>query len=315
MFLPMTLEDFTRQFLTSHHGWELKDMWYHAQYPQYVEHQIPKKQLKKNILVEGTDVIAQKMRIIHEPCPGLKILHQFILNRILNPAVDCLLPCAHGCVPKRNTVTNAIPHVGSRIKIHMDLKDFFPSVNVKRIYGMFLKTFKYEMKLAWLLANLCAYKGKAPQGAATSPMICNIISTPLDRRLIWLASSHGGYYTRYVDDLTFSFRPLMSNHSIDLFIRAVRKTVKSQGFRVNEEKTSVVSSGDRMVVTGVVVNTLPSVPLWWRKNVRASLHQHRLGCPSADPSEVIHGRLSYINGINPTQARSIERAHLKAKSN
>lgn len=315
MFLPLTLDDFTRQFLAAHHGWELKDLWYHAQYPKYTEHQIPKKQLKKNILVEGTDVIEKKMRIIHEPCPGLKVIHQYILSTILNPAIDCLLPCAHGCVPGRSTVTNAIPHVRSRIKIHMDLTNFFPSVTVMRIYGMFKKTFKYETKLAWLLANLCAYKNKAPQGAATSPMICNIIATPLDRRMIWLTSAYGGFYTRYVDDLTFSFRPLMTNGNVDMFIRAVRKTVRSQSFRVNEEKTSVVSSGDRMVVTGVVVNTLPSIPRWWRKNVRASLHQHRLGTPSADPSEVIYGRLSYINGVNPTQARSLERAHLKAKSN
>lgn len=314
MFIPLTLDDFVRQFLSAHPSWSQSDLWYHAMHPHYTEHKIEKKQYKKSILMDGTDVIIPKMRVIHEPCPGLKVVHEFILRMILNPAIDCLLPCAHGCVPGRSTVTNAAPHVGCRIKIHMDMKDFFPSITVQRIYGMYLRTFKYEPRLTWLLANLSTFKGKAPQGAATSPMLANLIATSMDRRLIWLTSAFGGFYTRYVDDLTFSFRRFMTNANIDHFIKAVRKISRKQGFRVNEEKTSVVSSGDRMIATGIVVNTKVSIPERFRKRVRASMQQSRLEIPSADPVEVIKGNLAYINGVCKTQAESLIRADRKART-
>ena len=42
------------------------------------------------------------------------------------------------------------------------------------------------------------------QGAPTSPMMANILTRNLDRRLDGLAKQVGFDYTRYADDLTFS---------------------------------------------------------------------------------------------------------------
>jgi retron-type reverse transcriptase len=315
MFVPLTLERFVEDFLSGHPTWKHSDIWYHAHHPRYIKHEIPKKSKpasKRSILVDGQDVIAAeepKMRQIHEPCPGLKVIHEYILDMILNPAVDCLLQCAHGCVPGKSTTTNAAPHVGCNLKIHMDLKDFFPTVTTKRVFGLFSKTFRYETKLSWLLANLCSYEGSLPQGAATSPMIANLIATSMDRRIIWLSNAVGCYYTRYVDDLTFGFRRWPSGGEIPRFIRTIRKIAKGHGFVVNEDKTSVITKKGRMVVTGVVVNSKTSIPIWFRRNLRAAIHQTKGGY--GEDMNVILGKLAYIKGVCPVQYEAMMRYYRK----
>jgi hypothetical protein len=261
------------------------------------------KKPSRNILIAEGEPL--KMRLISEPCPPLKRIQGYILRMILAPASDCLLPCVHGCVRGRSTVTNAIPHVGARFKIHMDLKDFFPTITVERVYGLYRKIFRYDGRLSWLLANLTTRKGHLPQGAPTSPMTANLLATSMDRHLVGLIKAMRGYYTRYVDDLTFSFRKGMSPANVTRFISTVSDIVRKHGFVVNEEKTSVVGCGRRMVVTGVVVNSKPSAPLWIRKNVRAAIHQRSLELPSADPVPVIQGKLAYVRMICPSQRETL----------
>jgi hypothetical protein len=316
MFVPLTLDKFISEFVSSHPTWEPSHLWFHAHHPRYIKHEIPKKAQpasRRNILIGGDGVLqapeAPKMRQIHEPCPGLKVIHEYILHMILNPAVDCLLKCAHGCVPGKSTTTNALPHVGCNLKIHMDLKDFFPTVTTRRIYGLFLKTFRYDADLSWLLAHLCSYEGSLPQGAATSPMIANLIATQMDRRISWMAGVTGCYYTRYVDDLTFGFRRWPVHGEIPRFIRSIRKVVRSQGFEVNEDKTSVVSRKGRMVVTGVVVNSKTSIPIWFRRNLRAAIHQLTTGY--GEDKSVVLGKLAYIRGVCPVQYESLMRYYRK----
>lgn len=58
---------------------------------------------------------------------------------------------------------------------------------------------------ATVLAQLCVHNGKMPQGAPTSPVLSNIIASALDKTLVRLAGKYRMRYTRYADDITFSF--------------------------------------------------------------------------------------------------------------
>lgn len=302
MFVPLTVDEFIGRIAVIKPSWTRGAVFYHAHHPQYTQHLQEKKSHGKNIIISG-DAPSQKLREINEPIPALKWIQGYMLHMILDPATDQLMKCAHGCVPGRSTVTGAQPHVGAAWKIHMDLKNFFPTVTVQRVYGLFKKVFRYDNQLSWLLANLACYKGRLPQGAPTSPAIANHIATPMDRNLVKLVSRMGGYYTRYVDDLTFSFRRRMSDKNKVRFVGTVSEIVARNGFEVNEEKTSIISRGSRMVVTGVVVNSKASTPRWFRRNIRAAIHQRKLGIPMADNDHVIEGRIAYVNMVCPEQAK------------
>jgi hypothetical protein len=83
----------------------------------------------------------------------------------------------------------------------------------------------------------------------------------LDLRMSGLAKSLGFTYTRYADDLAFSYRAPEATGSsshrtapVGALLRGVAAIVKSEGFRVNPKKTTVQRRGGAQRVTGLVVN-------------------------------------------------------------
>lgn len=307
MYIPLTKEGLVSRLLVvgQREKWNEGTIWAQARKPRYREIKILKKTCERSILVNGTVEEKPKIRIIHEPSFWLKMMQRYILTMILEPAVDTLPSCVHGCVPGRSTLSNAEPHVGARSKIHMDLRDFFPSVGVRRVYVLFHKIFKYETTLAWLLANLCCYQDHLPQGAPTSPMLANMVAVPMDWALLRLCRVTGATYTRYVDDLTFSFRRWVSRTYRNRFIASVERIAKKYGFTVNEEKTGAVTRKRRMSVTGIVVNDKLSTPWEFRHNLRAALHNLRREIPTADTESTAQGKLSYVRMVSPQQAQSV----------
>ncbi|MGT2478343.1 hypothetical protein ACU4GR_04245 [Methylobacterium oryzae CBMB20] len=65
--------------------------------------------------------------------PRLKRAQYWILDALLAHAP--VHAAAHGFVPGRSIVTNAAAHVGRDVVVNLDLKDFFPSLDYRRIKG------------------------------------------------------------------------------------------------------------------------------------------------------------------------------------
>ncbi|BBD60847.1 RNA-directed DNA polymerase [Nostoc sp. HK-01] len=177
---------------------------------------------------------------------------------------------------RRSILTNAEPHVGADIIINVDLKDFFHSISYKRVKGLFI-SFGYSESASTIFALLCTvtfvnHRSYLPQGAPTSPMITNLICRRLDRRLTEMAERLGFRYTRYADDLTFS----ASNENgcnIGKVLRHTQGIVKHEGFEINQDKTRIMRKSNRLEVTGIVVNTKPSISREKLKRFRATLYQ------------------------------------------
>jgi retron-type reverse transcriptase len=258
-------------------------------------------------------------RAIWAPMPTLKAAQHWILRNITEK-----LPvhaAAHGFLPGRSIRSNAMSHTDSRLVLKLDIKDFFPSVNFRRVKGIFRRA-GYREQVSTLLAMICTEAPREvveqggttyyvalgprclPQGAPTSPSLTNTLCLRLDRRLGGLARSLGWRYTRYADDLTFS---LPAAHEGDprlgTLLGSARRVVESEGFAVRVDKTRVARAGARQQVTGLVVNgdLPPRVPRRLRRQLRAAAHNLRLGRPrpDADPVDRLAGLASYVCMTDP----------------
>ncbi|HJZ56951.1 MAG TPA: reverse transcriptase family protein, partial [Gemmataceae bacterium] len=152
---------------------QLRGMAYHrdaATSLHYVRFTIPKR--------DGTE------RPIWAPKKRLKAAQRWILHNIVER-----LPvhgAAQGFLVGRSILTNAQAHVNSKILLKMDVKEFFPTVTLRRVKGVFRRA-GYRDGIATILALLCTeapreivpVEGKTyyvslgprclPQGAPTSP--------------------------------------------------------------------------------------------------------------------------------------------------
>ncbi|QJB31071.1 RNA-directed DNA polymerase [Chitinophaga oryzae] len=226
-------------------------------------------------------------RVISAPMPQLKAAQHWILENILYKINNSA--AAHGFVPGKSIVTNAVPHVGQDIVINIDLRDFFPSVPYKRVKGLFCKL-GYAEQVATILGLLCTepevdeilldnrkyYVAKTerhlPQGAPTSPALTNLICFKLDRRFEGLAAKYGYAYTRYADDMTFSAKGDAADKAGQV-LWAVKQVVKEEGFTIHPDKLKVMRRGDKREVTGIVVNEKISLDRETLRKFRALLHQ------------------------------------------
>lgn len=272
----------------------------------YIQFEVPKK--------------SGGVRVLSAPHEMLDTAQHWILSRILHrlPTEEA----AHGFVPGRSTVTNALPHVKKDLVINLDLERFFPSIGFARVRHLF-RRLGYSGAVSTLLALICTecprkkvtYADKVyyvatgprglPQGACTSPAISNQIARKLDRRLTALSAKMETTYTRYADDLTFSASKAFSP-KIGYLLARVRHIAEDEGFLVNQKKTRVKRRNARQTVTGLVVNEAPAVPRDVVRRVRAILHrakkegleaQNREGRPNF--REWLVGMIAYIQMVKP----------------
>ncbi len=222
-------------------------------------------------------------RVISSPMPRLKRAQYWVLDNIL--ARVPLHPAAHGFVPGRSILSTALPHVGRPVVVNLDLKDFFPSIALPRVHGVFAQL-GYCDKVARILALLCTElpaqqvqvdgqtlfvadgKRALPQGAPTSPALTNVLCRRMDARLHGSARKLGFDYTRYADDLTFSAKDAAAAKTVGKLLWRVKQIIASEGFTVHPDKQEVMRPHQQQRVTGIVVNQRPSLD-------RKTLHRFR----------------------------------------
>ena len=264
----------------------------------YVEFEIPKAK-------GGT-------RRIAAPRGPLRRAQRTILDQILAKVPQH--EASHGFVAGRSTVTNARPHCGAALVIKTDLKDFFPTVHYRRVVGLFTML-GYGEPVAAALAGITTYRpkladgrvvwpGVLPQGAPTSPALANLACRRLDVRLSRLAAKYGAAYTRYADDLTFSF-PTPPAISIGRFLWWVDSICQHEGFVEHPAKRKLLRGKTQQRVTGLVVNQEVHVPRAERRRFRAILHNcARHGLPSQaqgreDFAAYLAGYAAYVQMVQP----------------
>jgi RNA-directed DNA polymerase len=225
-------------------------------------------------------------RVIAEPRQRLKVIQKRVLA-FLEARSGPFKPAVHGFVPKRSIVTNARTHCSTRNHhvLNLDLQDFFPSISFYRVRGVLRKhPFNFSHQVATTIAHICTLDKTLPQGAPTSPFLSNLVCRSMDRDLTDLARRNLARYTRYADDITFSF-PVKKTSRLPTAICVVDDDggvtiggelhdliTSKHHFTINAAKTRLSDRFRRMEVTGLTINKFPNVPRIFIDRIRGALN-------------------------------------------
>lgn len=152
----------------------------------------------------------------------MKNIQKWILNEILYK----IEPSEYSKAFRLGTSIkdNAKYHRKQPKLLTIDIRDYFGSITVKKVY-LFFKKLGYSKQVSTMLANLCTLEGSLPQGSPTSPMLSNLITKKMDNRIAGLCKKEGIRYTRYADDLTFS-----GDFQEGYLINLIEEILMSEGF-------------------------------------------------------------------------------------
>ena len=167
----------------------------------------------------------------------------------------------------KNAVLNALQHIGYNYTLTLDLVDFFDTVTPGHVRGILDET----------LIEECFVDGAPRQGLPTSPLVALLGFMQVDKQIIIALQKLDVEfaYTRYADDLTFSFNERREVGKIKF---TVQQIIQSNGFNLNHRKTRLQSvDNGRVIITGVAVDREGLYPTRkTKKRLRAALHQRNL---------------------------------------
>lgn len=204
-------------------------------------------------------------RQLYAPNAVLQAYQSCILRHILNKLPASVYATAY--LPGRTLVQNASPHVGKRYLLKLDITDFFGSIRFDQVYSAAFSTIYFPRQIGAMLTALCCREDVLPQGAPTSPALSNLVMRGFDNHIGDWCKACGIAYTRYCDDMTFSWdRPLF------VVYQKVRSMLQEMGFELNEKKTRFVTNANRQCVTGLTVNEKVRVSSDYKRALRQEVY-------------------------------------------
>ena len=276
-------------------------------------------------------------RLLEVPKSRLRMLQRRVLHGIL----DLIPPhgSAHGFSPGRSLLGFVRPHCGRALLLRIDLESFFTSVTSARVFGIF-RSAGYPESVARVLTAICTHRTpdhmlKAapaemartsderwrvlkrlaaphlPQGAPTSPALANLTAHGMDVRLAAAAASIDAVYTRYADDLAFSFDARGARRASRFHILAAGIAL-DEGFSVQFRKTRFVRPGAAQRLAGLVINKHPNVPRREFDRLKSMLHRavHRgpdsvSGLRPGSAQAQLLGRMAWVEQANPARSKRL----------
>lgn len=282
-------------------------------------------------------------RFIHIPAPNLmhiqRWLNEYVLKQIPTHSAS------HAFTVGSSIKKCAARHCGAKWLIKFDIEDFFGSISEIQVFRLF-RNLGYQPLISFEMARLCTvpsswpskrgqYKqwrvreenkiipiysqellGYLPQGAATSPLISNLIMKKCDEKLSGIAKKYKLTYTRYSDDLSFSTRSKgFCRSNARKIIFEVYKIISKSGYMAQYRKTKIIPPGSKKIILGLNVDGAePRLQKEYKDRIRQHLYYiEKLGIDKHKSNREfdsiwglkchLEGMINYANMIEPDYAR------------
>ena len=165
----------------------------------------------------------------------------------------------------KNCALNAMQHIGRKYTLSFDICDFFDSINRSHLDGIIPNE----------ILDSCLIEESPKQGLPTSPLIATIALIRCDSIIISTLKKLDidATYTRYADDLTFSFDNKSAAGKIKTIIPQILHIFN---LHINHKKTKLqTSSNGRVIINGIGVDNNGIHPTRkTKKKIRAATHQN-----------------------------------------
>jgi RNA-directed DNA polymerase len=243
-------------------------------------------------------------RTISQPTPEIKNIQRLICSLFLSEfAISDVATAYRKGVSIKD---NATPHLGKNFILKMDFVNFFPSLKPDDLRAALEKQDCVLSSLERYILERFLFKNtthglRLTIGAPSSPLISNIIMNEIDEEILAYASKQGINFTRYADDLTFSFDEISLSAEIQTKVETTLSKMFSPRLELNIKKTHLIGRGRSQRVTGLVLTHEKkiSVGRYTRKRVRAMCHNLSNNKLERNDIPVLHGLISYLRDIEP----------------
>jgi len=256
-------------------------------------------------------------RYIFTPDNNLMHLQRWINEHILKkiqPHVS-----SHAFTKGSSIQKCAIKHCGAKWLIKIDVMDFFESISEIQVFRLSPRRRHKQWRVKRKNKSIPQYSqsllGYLPQGAATSPLISNLVMKECDEKLALLASKYGLVYTRYSDDMSFSTRSKnLTRTKAKQIIKEVYELLTKAGYRPQLRKTKIVSPGSKKIILGLNVDgSMPRLQKQYKDRIRQhfyyiekyglNAHLHNRGFDSVWGFKChLKGLIDFANMIEPNYA-------------
>ena len=213
---------------------------------------------------------SDELRTVFSVSYPLREYQEFIRAQVLTPLdLAYTSPYAYAYRRGLSTKDNAKVHEKSRYMLKLDIRHFFESTRKRLVFATFEKYTLYNRSILGILTKLVCYNGSLCQGACTSPTIANLVLADFDASVGLFCDGLGIRYSRYCDDMTFSSPFEFDAKKVEEFVRLQLKPLR---YFLNDRKTRFFRPGQRLEVTGAVVNTRVRAPREYRQKIRQDLY-------------------------------------------
>lgn len=248
-----------------------------------------------------------RKRVLHIP-PGtrknpgpLRIvqrrIHDWLLKTVRWPG------WVHGFVEGRSHLTANRRHAtpASEAFLEIDFKNAFDSVTSKAVFGALVSRLRLEQRVAHWLTELVTHNGRLPQGAASSPLVFNLVVWNLDEVLVQHARAKKYTYTRYSDSVVFSAPQIIPRQEQE----EIAELCRQAGFRIPPEKIRYQERRWRMPELNSVLIRRGGLGLSNRRvvdQVRAMLHR-AVANPTIS-AQKLQGKLGWVKTVDPAKLKT-----------
>jgi RNA-directed DNA polymerase len=227
---------------------------------------------------------ASKPRPIDNPNDDLSWAQKRANRRLLAPI--CFPGHVFGGIRKRSVLDNAQYHHGASLLVTVDIKQCFPSITNKHVYSVWRDLLGCAPEVSSLLTRLTTFERHLPQGAATSPLLANLLIWLIDAPIREACKRLGVAYSTWIDDLAFS-----GERAREL-VQIAAETLRANGLRVSRKKVRIMGPRTPKLLTGIRLGAHTTrSPREKISRIRSGIHKLDSGLVGQDQVE------KYVKGL------------------